>query len=87
MPADPKTGYELIRRGALGGDVAAMIVLSESAFQSGPHTPSLEEAIRFADMAEECNDPRAAPLRERLAASQANRDATAPAETSTARPL
>jgi TPR repeat protein len=87
MPADQKTGYELIRRGALAGDVDAMIVMAESTLHPGPHTPSLEEAIRFADMAEECNDPRAAPLRERLAALQANRDATAPAETSTARPL
>lgn len=86
MTADPKTGYELIRRGALGGDTDAMIAMAESAIHPGPHTPTTREACLFADMAEECNDPRAAPLREKLAALLAGHD-DAPSESDAVRPL
>ncbi len=87
LARDPKVGYELIRRAAVFGDPEAMVALAEGAVQKVPQAPALDEAIRFAEMAEECNDPRAAKLLEQLTALQSDSNTAAPAETGSARPL
>ena len=87
MSPDPKAGYELIRRAAEGGEIDAMIALAEGALQKALSAPALDEAIRYAEMADECGDARAAHLLEQLSALQAARTEPAPTETGTARPL
>lgn len=87
MPADPAAGYELIRRAAEGGEIDAMVALAEGTVQKVPQAPPPDEALRYAEMAEECGDPRAARLIEQLSARQAAGTESAPAETGAARPL
>ncbi len=87
LPRDPQVGYILIRRAANFGEVDAMIALAEGTLRKVPQAPSFDEALRFAEMAEECNDPRAAALVEQLAALQTDQNTAGPAETGSARPL
>ena len=87
VPLDPYVGYELIRRAAEGGEVDAMVALADAALQKASQAPSVDIAIRYAEMAEECDDPRAAKLLERLSAMQDSQETTAPAESGAARPL
>ncbi len=84
---DLRAGYELFRRAANVGEVEAMVALAEGTVQKVPQAPPLDEALRYAEMAEECGDPRAARLIDQLSALQSAQTGATPTETGAARPL
>ena len=82
---DAELGYACLQNAADGGDVDAMVALVEGTLQHRPKALSVDEAFRYAEMAETCNHPRAAALLEQLEAMRPAQSTPAPTENVPAR--
>jgi uncharacterized protein len=72
VPRDPVKGWSLIKRAANGGSTDAQVALAAAALKNVAGAPSLDEAIRWAEMAESAGSPKAKTIREQLEAKRSN---------------
>ncbi len=82
---DRAKAWRLLRSAAEGGNAEALYFLAATTFNRIPDSPTLDEAIRYAEEAESAGHTKAGSLREKL--EKRRRSGDAPAEESTgARP-
>jgi TPR repeat protein len=81
---DRARGLRCIRTAAGGNHVEALFFLAGLTFNGEPDAPALDEAIRFAQLAENFGHPQAARVREKLEQRRKDRNA-APEEATRAR--